>query len=284
VDVDLSSSSGETVLAGPGILMKTPTGPTRLKATFTPDQLPEWAQAMANQVRTITKGFELVLDLAKDGASGRFSVLGQTIERCDLARVPADDVCGPNERVASESQIFHGVTARDIVEASADLQKAKTFLWDSTGERTQLTLEFVPLPGAACLGDFGAESSFLYAIPGTIHAFTSDGRVDVRLAGRASATGAYDAWGPVSIGTAGPTPVDENSRLGFPDLGERLAVVQLSSSRESVLPDGTTFDFGGMAITAVELKSAEVEPEGALCFAKDFFGIATTLAVGNYAR
>jgi len=114
--------------------------------------------------------------------------------------------------------------------------------------------------------------------------YTADHRVDITVTARATTTGSDAKWTQIEISTVGPTLVSPSQApaIDFVGLGQRSAAVTFASSREVTIANGDVVDLGALEVSAIDLKSPAVKPEGALCMVNGFLGGSSRLASGQY--
>jgi hypothetical protein len=204
------------------------------------ESLPDWLSAATSVLKVGgDTDFVLELRLSAQGMSGSFAVRADGVKNtggvCRLAAWPLDPAEGATppfgvddaQRGARVAELLASIDALEIAD-----------LGFSDGVTTSLTVAPASTPHGAYLG-LGIDANGLprpvdvYHAPLALRLTTSDGRLDVRLPGVASAVLSQDGeWGPVRLYTDSPV-VAPTSGFGHVDVAgvSRRAVLDFSAAR-----------------------------------------------------
>jgi hypothetical protein len=290
VRLSLRSRSGALELSGPGVVTAwEPAQDARralfLRARFPATTLPNWRSAFGSVSNAALDYFSLGMDFTTDPPSGTFSADQAPFGSCSLAHFPADAPCNPGERPVPGSESFHGLRLEYALDALGPLQLPQNFSWEDTHAGTQATFDFQPLSDVACVpqNDPDKDGNFSYAVPGTIHFSTSDGRADITMPARLGTTNYGSDWGPLNVSTNGWSLLqpDDIGAFNFPALAGRRPIVEFDSKHPFTVADGAVYYLGGLDIQAIDLVSPSVQPDSPACVVT-LLGPVTPLTSGDY--
>jgi hypothetical protein len=210
VTLKLHSEQGTLDVEVPAVVSAYGLREVSVTADFPSETLGDWAQALQGSVdQAVPSFFRLQMTLLDGVLSGAFSVIASRNDSetgCELALWPAARRCEPNEHVVSGSESYRGLRSRYLVEALQELP-APTLDW-TDGSTTQLQVRLEPSGNEACvleqsiLCDDNCDGSIQYAVPGSLHLKTADGRLDLMVPGRVTTRGTEGAWGLLGVTTS----------------------------------------------------------------------------------